>query len=654
MAWGFWPLRLQIAALLIAASRVAAVAQAADPQPYTVTLQATGVPALDSTLHASSQLESLRKGAPVGPFALIGRAQDERGRLETVLDSFGYYRRSLSVTIDGKQLDDPTLADDIAALPKDRPAKVDVAITLGPLYHLRRITIDGDISTSARKAMQLDSGAAAVAADVLAARDRLLNALQEEGRALAKVEEPVAYEDASEPVLDVTYKVQAGPKVVIGPILLTGLKRMHEQFVRKRLLLHTGEQYSPSRIELARADLLALGVFSGVTVHIAPAADAHERLPVTFELKERKRHAVTLNAAYSSDLGGSAGTTWTDRNVFGNGEKLSLTASAINLGGNATTGLGYDFAAQLVKPDFLLRDQSLQFSLAALKQDLIAYEQTATTGGVSLVRKLSKLWTVSLGLSLEQEQIIQEGAACLPPAPVPAPTTAELDLLCVRLPRYYTLFSLPISVKYDSTNLANPLDDPLHGERATLTITPTESLKNGRNSGDTGGGDATFVVLQATASKYFDLENLGLSPHGRSVIALRALAGLATGASEFSLPPDQRFYGGGSLTVRGYPYQSVGPQFIDSNPVGGTAVEAVGAEFRQRIGEHFGTVFFVDAGEVTATTRPFQGTLSIGYGTGVRYYTPIGPIRLDLGFLASRPPGGIPFVEVYVGLGQVF
>ena len=639
--------------LLAVALWFAARARAADPQPYAVTIQGTGISALDSTLHASSQLESLRKSAPVGPFALIGRAQLDIERLQTVLESFGYYRRALKVTINGQALDDPALPEALAALPRERAAKVDIAIDLGPLYHLRRISIDGEVSAAALSAMKLEQGAPAVAADVLAARARLVTTLQEEGHALAKVDDPIAYEDLNEPVLDVSFKVAAGPQVNIGEIRLIGLKRMHEPFVRKRLLLQSGEQYRPSRIELARTDLLALGVFSGVTVDTANELDAQGRLPITFDFQERKRHAVTVNAAYSSDLGGSVGTTWSDRNVFGNAEQLNLTASAINLGGNATTGLGYDFAAQLIKPDFLQRDQSLQFSLAALKQDLIAYQQTAATAGVSLNRKLSAVWSVSLGLNLEQEHILQEGEACLPPAPASA---AALAADCVKVPRDYTLILVPITAKYDSTGLVNPLDDAQHGMRATLTVTPTESLgsANAASSAKSSSGNATFLVVQATAATYFDLERLGWTQRGRSVIALRALGGLATGAGEFSLPPDQRFYGGGSLTVRGFPYQSVGPQFIDSNPIGGTAIEAMGAEFRQRIGEHFGTVLFVDAGEVTATTRPFQGTPSIGIGTGLRYYTPIGPIRLDVGFPTSRPPGGIPFVEVYVGLGQVF
>ena len=225
--------------------------------------------------------------------------------------------------------------------------------------------------------------------------------------------------------------------------------------------------------------------------------------------------------------------------------------------------------------------------------------------------------------------------------------------------RYYTLISLPISAKYDTTAVANPLDDPRHGLRATLTVTPTESLGAGHSvatlGNPAGTASATFLVVQSTISSYFDLARLGWSKPGRSVIALRALGGLAVGASEFSLPPDQRFYGGGSLTVRGYPYQGVGPSFLDGNPIGGTAIEAAGAELRQRIGENWGTVFFVDAGDVTATTRPFSGNLSFGFGTGIRYYTPIGPIRLDVGFPGAHPAGeGFPFVEVYVGLGQVF
>jgi translocation and assembly module TamA len=631
------------ALILITTLLGAAAVQGADPQPYTVHLQSTGHSALDAALKASSQLDSLRTSAPAGPFALVGRAGADYERLRTVLESFGYYESRLNITIAGRSLDDPELPEALDALPKSSRATVQVDIETGPLYHLGRVMIDGEVSAKARAAFALESGAPAVAAAVLAAAQRLLDAIEEEGHAFATVDEPIAYQDAHQQTLDVSFKVTAGPVYRIGAIHLEGLKRLTQAFLQKRLKLHPGDAYSPSKIERARTDLLALGTFAGVSVRLPKQADVQgDSLPVTFELQERKRHAVSLTAAYSSDLGGSGGATWTDRNLFGNAEQLNLGASLINWGGSDTTGLGYNLTAQLTKPDFHRPDQSLQFGLSALQQNLIAYDQTAQQGGVTLGRKLSSTWNVAVGVSLEQEKIVQQGAHL-----------------------YYTLVAIPLSAKYDSTALANPLGDPLHGMRVAVSVAPTESL---------GRPDATFVILQASASTYLDLARLDWSPPGRSVIALRGLFAEAHGAGQFSLPPDQRFYGGGSATIRGYQYQSVGPTFAppgpppatpaNPNPVappaprppiptGGTDLVAAGIEFRQRMWSNFGSAWFVDAGKVTADPRPFQGRPSVGYGAGLRYYTPIGPIRLDVALPLRRLPGG-DVLEVYVGLGQAF
>src|SRR5262249_35076838 len=139
---------------------------------------------------------------------------------------------------------------------------------------------------------------------------------------------------------------------------------------------------------------------------------------------------------------------------------------------------------------------------------------------------------------------------------------------------------------------------------------------------------------------YFDLQHLGLSHDpGRSVLALRALGGLAAGASQFSLPPDQHFYAGGSGTIRGYRYQSVGPTFPDGNPIGGTAINAGTIEFRQRVGAALGFATFVDAGNVSRNLNPLKGDLKVGVGVGVRYYTALGPLRVDLAFPLQRRSG---------------
>ena len=88
-------------------------------------------------------------------------------------------------------------------------------------------------------------------------------------------------------------------------------------------------------------------------------------------------------------------------------------------------------------------------------------------------------------------------------------------------------------------------------------------------------------------------------------------------------------------------------------PTGGTDLEAAGIEFRQRLWTNFGAAVFVDAGKVTAYPQPFEGRPSVGYGAGVRYYTPIGPVRFDVALPVRRLPDGQAF-EIYVGLGQAF
>jgi translocation and assembly module TamA len=631
-------------------------AYAADPQPYKVDMASTGDSSLNSTLKATSDLETLRKTAPVSPFGLIGRARGDLERLKTVLESFGYYQSYVEIRIDGLPLDDPGLPEELTSRPRDNDAEVKITFSIGPLYHLRKIEIDGEVSPEAAKTLQLESGAPAIAADVLAAGDRLLNALEDQGYAFAKVDTPIAYEDPPNRALDVTFHVNTGTRVQLGEIRIRGLKDMDEGFVRKRLLVHTGDQYSASRVEAARKDLLTLGVFSSVSVRVGTKADSEGRVPITFNARERKQHAVSLSAAYSSDLGGSTGVTWTKRNVSGKADSLTLSVSALNLGGGtAGNGVGYDVNGKYLIPDWIERNQSLQASAGAIKQFLDAYDQSAFTLGMIVNRKLSSIWSVSAGLNLEKEKITQhecaKGQNCVPDetGTCVSETGAPPEATPCNQEFSYTLLMLPISVLYNTTGLDSPLQDATHGMRVSLSITPTFSF---------GRPSTQFFVNQATASLYLDMNDIGLNKNpGRSVLALRALAGLAAGASQFSLPPDQRFYAGGSGTIRGYRYQSVGTLFPNGNPVGGTAINAGTIEFRQRIGTNFGTAFFVDGGNVSKNLSPFNGELRFGAGLGVRYYTPIGPIRVDVALpIQRRTTGPNPddAFEIYIGLGQAF
>ncbi len=586
--------------------------RAADPQPYQVELRPTGDAALDATIKDSAALISLKDKTPVGGFALVGRARDDASTFEAALRAFGYYDGAVRVTIAGIAIDDPALPDTIEKAPSSPPVRVVAVLTTGRRFHLGQITVEGSVPPGVRPDLGIARGQDALAVPVLAARDRLLAALREASYPLATVTllPVVVHRDRAE--LDVTFQVSTGPRAALGDIRFNGLRDMSEAFMRERLLLHRGAPFSPSSIESAREDLLALGVFSSVRMVPAETLDLNGELPVLIDVEERKLHAVDFGAAWSTDLGASVSVGWHHRNLFGGAEQLNLTG-AIQLGGNATTKPGYQLGAQFVKPGFLDRDNTLDVSLNAVKQSLLAYDQTALIERIGITRKLSDHWSIQVGVLGEEERIIQEGTT-----------------------RDYNFVGLPVSVKYDTTK---SLLDPTSGLRASASLTPVETF---------GAGSGTYLLTQLASSAYFDLRG-----NGRSVIAIRGLLGQASGVGVFGIPPDQRLYAGGSATVRGYRYQSIGPRFPDGKPTGGTAMSAWGVEYRQRFLENFAAVAFLDAGQASADGNPFSSNWHAGAGTGLRYYTPIGPIRLDVAVPLNRAHGDDAF-ELYIGIGQAF
>jgi translocation and assembly module TamA len=597
---------------------ISAAGLAADPQGYTVSIPDTGDDQVDSTLRDSSLLLSLRTKVPASPFAVIDRARGDYGRFETVLQSFGYYKAKIAISIAGKDLNDKALPDVLEKVPAGQDVGAKVAIEHGPEYKLRKIEIDGTIppGIDTQRVMGIKSGDTAIASSVLGAQGGLLNALQERGYAFARVDQPAAFADDEENVLDISFKVDPGQRVTIGQISFKGLKGVNEGFVRDALTIHTGDLYRPSTIEQARQKLVALGVFSGISVRAVERAEQNGSVPLVFDVQERPRHSVAVSGSYSTDLGVSLSASWSHHNLLGNAEQLNLSASAIGLGGTATAGLGYNITAQFIKPRFFSEDREIEADLGAIKQHLDAYAQTAETFGTFVRWKFSTLWNGTGGVTFTHDDVSQEG-----------------------INRTYELLAVPVTAAYDSTGLLDLLADPTKGGRASISITPTLAL---------GSKTLFFAILQASGSMYFDL-----SDNGRSVIATRALVGSIQGGANFDLPPDQRLYAGGSGTVRGFRYQSIGPGFADGKPMGASSIDALSVEYRQRLWSDYGLTAFVDAGQASTNSIPFNGSVQVGAGVGARYYTSIGAVRADVAVPLTRVPRGDAF-EIYISLGQAF
>ncbi|GLR66106.1 membrane protein [Acidocella aquatica] len=587
-------------------------ASAADPVSYTVSFTPSGDPALDSLLRQTSALVSVQKKLPAGPFALIGRARADARQFSVVLHSLGYDGGNVEITIGGDALADPALLDMLNTLPANQTVAVRVTPHQGPVFRLGKVQTPG-LPPGFIPPPMVQPGQPALAAPILAVTPALRTALHNAGYAFAEVSQPLAVAQQATQRLDVTYTVTPGPRVSIGPVSFEGLTRTNPDFLRAHIALKPGQPFSDTSLALARDSLLGLGVFASVTPLPAAKATADGAVPVTFRVVPQKRHAVTLSALYATDTGLTLGTSWEDRDVFTHAERLKFTAAGNGLAATGTRAPGYDLKAVFAKPDFAARGQMLSVSLEALNESLTAYSRKALLAGLALSRPLGAHLSLTYGPQFIAEAVRQQGVN-----------------------RDYALAQLPVSFIYST---ADNLLEPTQGMNASVTVTPTLP---------TAGAGKPFVIGQASVAVYVPVE-----PAGRGVVALHGQAGSIEGASIFQVPPDQRFYAGGSGTVRGYTYQTIGPLFPDDAPEGGLAMDAVSLEFRQRVGKSFGLVPFIDAGQVNTGSRPFAGTLRAGAGLGVRYYTSIGPIRLDLAFPFTRVAGSAAFA-LYVGFGEAF
>nr|WP_246603124.1 autotransporter assembly complex family protein [Falsiroseomonas tokyonensis] len=584
--------------------------------PYATTIPPTGVEALDGPLRDASRLIRLSDEAPVDAYGLVARALGEPPLLDAVLRAEGYWAGRIEVLIAGTPAGAPGLAQRLAAAPPSQPVPVEVRVTPGPRYSLRRITLrpDGPAAVAPVAALGQPEGLApgdpARSGPVLDAESALLDRLRTAGYPLAAVVDREVLVNHEAQAMDVTWLLAPGPQARFAPPQIAGETAVSQRLLARVTNRLAGEPYSPAAQEATRRQLLALGAFDSVRARAGDRLDEAGRLPVTFTVSDRPRNAAGATLAYETNFGPSATVYYERRNLFGNAELLRLEASASRLGGE-TEDNNYRIGANLRRPGLFDGRTSLVLDAAMLRERLDAYDRDAVTASALLERPFGNRWVLQSGPTFETGRIGRDGN--LEP---------------------FTLAGLVMGARYDNTN--DPLD-PRSGLRGTINVVPYADLAE-------GGG---FVRAIGTLRSYFDLTG-----SGGTVLALRGTLGSLVGADR-AVPLDKRFYAGGGGSVRGYAYQSIGPRDSQNRPNGGSSLVEGSVELRQRVSGAFGMVAFLDAGSVGQEETPSFEEVRLGAGLGVRYATAIGPLRLDVAIPLNKQSGDDGY-GLYVGLGQAF
>ncbi len=584
-------------AAVVGVAAMAASGAAAAVQ-YDTVFEGAPTSALAGDLEAASQLVTLAKSPPDTLTALRVRAEGDVARLKRLVDAAGYW--------------DSALTFDIASSAPDH-ATVTVRVQPGPLYTLAGVEVVGAAGQMPPPPLPkpddlgLTIGGPAQSAPVLAAEPKLARAYQTRGYPYAKVADRRVVVDHGTRTMAVTFTLDPGPQATVGATTITGLQRLERAYVDRRIEWREGQPYDVGQLDRARDALIASGLFSVVKVTPAPALGPDGRVPIQVELTERPPRSIGASAAYDTSLGFSVTAFWEHRNLFGGAESLhtELTVGESNKSATAT----------FRRPDLFQRDLDLLATAGFTDETVDAYTSVREKlfGGVE--RKLGKTWTLGLGGQAERANVTQAFE-----------------------PRQrYALAGIPGYARYDGTD---DLLNPTTGGRASVELTPYLGLP---------GTDLDFVAgkLRGSAYQAVDADN-------RWIVAGYAALGATSGVSLTALPRDKRLYAGGGGSVRGYAFQHAGPLDVHNNPIGGRSSLELGTELRIRITETIGLVPFLEAGTVYRSPFPdFSGHLFVGTGLGARYYTAIGPVRLDVGVPLERRRKDSPF-QVYISIGQAF
>ncbi|MBC7952764.1 MAG: outer membrane protein assembly factor [Rhodospirillaceae bacterium] len=564
--------------------------------PYRVEL--VGADDLRDRIEEVSRLFQLRDEPPASLLSLQRRAEADMDRISEVLRSEGYYAAQTTFAMDEQA----------------QPVLVTVTVAPGAAFKLEafNVRVDAAFNTPQPKPVPLSDlglaiGQPARAAPVVEAQAALLRALAEQGYALAKVQDRQVVVDHAAQTMRVDVVVSSGPLAWFGPVAITGLTHVDEGWVRRRLPWEPGERFSVSQMETMRKRLVESRLFSSVKLATAKQAQEDGQLPITLDLREADQRSVGTGVSWASSEGVGANAYWEHRNLLGAAERLrtSLTASQIRNAADVT----------LRVPDVLGVDQDVLSSFTAEEQRTDAYVTRTVGGAVGMEWVVTPTWRAAASTALERTYEERNDRR-----------------------RNYTLVSFPLEARQDDTD---DLLDPTKGNRLRAQMRPfVEAL----------GGTVGFTRFELYDSHY-----IMLLDKPRIILAGWGRFGTITGTGLDDVPADKRFYVGGGGSVRAFGFQRAGPVDNDNDPTGGLSALAFGGEVRVKVTDTIGLVPFVEAGNAyeTRLPRPME-TLRWGAGLGVRYFTPIGPVRADVAVPINPRPGMDDSYQIYLSLGQAF
>jgi len=561
---------------------------------------------VDAHLKAVSLLMKLESRPPTSLNALYHRIRSDVERLKHALVEKGYF--------DGRV--------EFMVTENTTPVTVTMTYSIGKRYKISAIAVMTTEGTAeplqltpskAAKTIQLTLGEEVDLIHIQEANQRLGKYLRDHGYPYADMATPEGQIDRDKKQIHVIFRAIPGKYATYGKTKITGLKNLDPKFIRNRLVWQEGGRFDERELEKTRHKLMGTGLFAGIEVKPDEEGEKSEIVPLSVRAIEGPPRTIGGGLKYATTEGIGGQAFWSHRNIFGAGEGLGFMLHASPRLSKAKV----DFNI----PDILAPEQYLRNEISVTRDQNRAYTSRSVEGGVRLEHPFTDTVKGIVGITGEAGKVKRAGVIYL-----------------------NRLIGFPLEIQLDTSN---DLIEPTKGGRLTAQVTPYFGKS---------GQDRRLVVSTAKGSYY-------LRPlHGdRIVIAGWMRGGTIAAKSIDDIAPNKRFYAGGAGSVRAYGYKLLGPLDINRVPLGGRSILEYGLEGRFRMTDTIGVVVFAEAGSLSLKAAPdISNQMRLwGVGAGVRYYTGIGPIRLDVAtpMKRRRDAAGKAIdsgYQFYLSVGQAF
>lgn len=404
----------------------------------------------------------------------------------------------------------------------------------------------------------------------------LLSSVAGEDYPAASVEESKAVVNAAAARVRLLVRLDSGPAFRYGNLVIKGLNRYEQSLISGLAPFKAGDPYRRDQLLAFQTKLQNLPQFSSVSVHVDPDSTMHQAAPVEVALTEAKSQRISVGAGYSSNTGGRGEINYTHNDLL-------------------------DQALQL---NSVLRIEQKRQTLSATLDSIPNQEGRWFSAGGSLDRTfIQQLETMREKVSLSRNQLA--GAV---------ETRVFLNWQREDRAPKGGLHQINQTLMLDGQIRYRSIDNPLFprdGSATELRI---------------GGGSKEVLSDQDFLRTY--VRHQFWYPIGkRHVLFLRGEMGYTFAPSRFGIPQEYLFRAGGIQSVRGYAFQSLGVH--EGQAVVGGRVMATGTiEYDHWITPTWGAAIFTDVGDAADSLRSLD--LAVGYGAGIRWRSPVGPLALDL------------------------